>query len=130
MSLPELIPTSGRAHSPGERLLMQVLYGLHTLAWFSMGTLAVVALLLNYIRRGDEEDALYLAHHRYMISTFWWTLLWLLLLSPLWLLFLFPGWLAYLAVLFWYLYRCLKGWLRFNADRLPVDFPSDSASSP
>lgn len=68
-------------------MLMQVLYGLHTLAWFSMGTLAVVALLLNYIRRGDEVDAVYLAHHRYMIATFWWTLLWLLLLSPLWLLF-------------------------------------------
>ncbi len=129
MSLPELTPSPARAHSPGDRLLMQVLYGLHTLAWFSMGTLAVVALLLNYIRRGDEEDPLYLAHHRYMISTFWWTLLWLLLLSPLWLLFLFPGWLAYLAVLLWYLYRCLKGWLRFNADRWPADFPPDSASS-
>lgn len=130
MSLSELTPTPARPHSPGERLLMQVLYGLHTLAWFSMGTLAVVALLLNYIRRADEEDALYRAHHRYMISTFWWTLLWLLLLSPLWLLFLLPGWLAYFAVLLWYLYRCLKGWLRFNADRLPADFPLDSASSP
>ena len=130
MSLSELTPTPARPHSPGERLLMQVLYGLHTLAWFSMGTLAVVALLLNYIRRGDEEDALYRAHHRYMISTFWWTLLWLLLLSPLWLLFLLPGWLAYFAVLLWYLYRCLKGWLRFNADRPPADFPLDSASSP
>jgi uncharacterized membrane protein len=130
MSLPEVAQSSGRPHSAGERLLMQVLYGLHTLAWFSMGTLAVVALMLNYIRRGDESDPLYLAHHRFMIATFWWTLLWLLLLSPLWLLFLFPGWLAYLVVLLWYLYRCLKGWLRFNADRLPVDLPIDSASSP
>ncbi len=105
MSLPEVAQSSGRPHSAGERLLMQVLYGLHTLAWFSMGTLAVVALMLNYIRRGDESDPLYLAHHRFMIATFWWTLL-------------------------WYLYRCLKGWLRFNADRLPVDLPIDSASSP
>jgi uncharacterized membrane protein len=126
----EPVPDPGRPHSAGERLLMQVLYGLHTLAWFSMGTLAVVALLLNYIRRGDERDALYLAHHRYMISTFGWTLLWLVLFSPLWLLFVFPGWLAYLAVLLWYLYRCLKGWLRFNADRPPVDFFPEPASTP
>lgn len=115
--------------SSGDRMLMQVLYGLHTLAWFSMGTLAVVALLLNYIRRGDEVDAVYLAHHRYMIATFWWTLLRLLLLSPLWLLFFFPGWLAYLIVLLWYLYRCLKGWLRFNAGRPPAD-PSPQSLSP
>ena len=116
--------------SSGDRVLMHVLYGLHTLAWFSGGTMAVVALIINYIRRGDETDAMYQAHHRYMISTFWWTVLWLLLSAPLWLLFFLPGWLAYLAVLIWYLYRCLKGWLRFNADRLPVDLPIDSASSP
>ncbi|MFM7342341.1 MAG: DUF4870 family protein [Betaproteobacteria bacterium] len=125
MSPPEFTPI----RSSGDRMLMHVLYGLHTLAWFSMGTLAVVALLLNYIRRGDEVDAIYLAHHRYMISTFWWTLLWLLLFAPLWLLLVFPGWLAYLAVLLWYLYRCLKGWLRFNAGRPPVDPSLESLSS-
>lgn len=116
---------TGPTRSSGDRLLMQVLYGLHTLAWFSMGTLAVVALLLNYIRRGDETDELYLTHHRYMIATFWWTALWLLLSVPLWLLFVLPGWIAYFLVLLWYLYRCLKGWLRFNAGRLPIDPPID-----
>ncbi len=104
---------------------MQILYGLHTLAWFSGGTLAVVALVVNYIRRADELDPLYRQHHRYMISTFWWTLLWLVLLGPLWLLLIFPGWAAYFVVLLWYLYRCIKGWLRFNADRPPTDLPSD-----
>lgn len=98
---------------------MQVLYGLHTLAWFSAGTFAVVALIVNYIRRADEIEAMYLAHHRYMISTFWWTLGWLVLTSPLWLL-VFPGALAYTVVWFWYLYRCIKGWLRFNANRWPT----------
>ena len=107
--------------TPGDRLVMQILYGLHTLAWFSGGTLAVVALVVNYIRRADERDALWRAHHSYMIATFWWTLLWLVLLAPLWLLFIFPGWIAYFGVLLWYLFRCVKGWLRFNGERLPVD---------
>lgn len=111
--------------TPGDRLVMQILYGLHTLAWFSGGTLAVVALVLNYIRRADELDAHYRAHHSYMVATFWWTLLWLVLLAPLWLLFIVPGWIAYLGVLLWYLYRCIKGWLRFNGDRLPTDHPLD-----
>ena len=107
--------------TPGDRLVMQILYGLHTLAWFSGGTLAVVALVVNYIRRADERDALWRAHHSYMIATFWWTLLWLVLLAPLWLLFIVPGWIAYFGVLLWYLFRCIKGWLRFNGDRLTID---------
>ena len=66
-----------------DRTLMHVLYGLHTVAWMSMGTLAVIALVVNYIRRGDEPDPVYRTHHDYMIRTFWWTVFWLLLLSPL-----------------------------------------------
>ncbi|MES2979403.1 MAG: hypothetical protein V4731_13340 [Pseudomonadota bacterium] len=101
----------------GDRLVMQVLYGLHTLAWFSGGVFAVVALIINYLRRADEADPLYVEHHNYMISTFWWTLLWLVVLSPLWLFFLLPGMIAYGIVWLWYLYRCIKGWMRFNANR-------------
>jgi uncharacterized membrane protein len=104
----------------GDRLVMQVLYGLHTLAWFSGGMFAVVALIINYLRRADESSRLYIDHHNYMITTFWWTLLWLVLLSPLWLLFMVPGMVAYGVIWLWYLYRCIKGWLRFNDDRAPV----------
>lgn len=111
------------AKTPNDRLVMQILYGLHTLAWFSGGVFALVALIINYLRRADETDALYLAHHRFMIATFWWTLLWLVLLSPLWLLFIVPGAIAYALVWLWYLYRCLKGWLRFNDNRPPQDHP-------
>jgi uncharacterized membrane protein len=34
-----------------DRLVMQILYGLHTLAWFSGGVFAVVAQIINYLRR-------------------------------------------------------------------------------
>ncbi len=107
-----------------DRMVMHILYGLHTLAWFSGGVFAVIALIINYLRRSDETDPLYVAHHNFMISTFWWTLVWLVLLSPLWLFFFFPGMLAYAIVWFWYLYRCVKGWLRFNANRLPHNLAS------
>jgi uncharacterized membrane protein len=102
-----------------DRLVMQILYGLHTMAWFSGGVFAVVALIINYLRRADEVNQLYVAHHNFMISTFCWTLVWLVLLSPLWLFFIFPGMRAYGLVWLWYLYRCIKGWLRFNANRVP-----------
>jgi uncharacterized membrane protein len=117
MTFPELSDNAEKTSS--DRLIMQILYGLHTMAWFSGGVFAVVALIINYLRRADEVTPLYVAHHNFMISTFWWTLVWLVLLSPLWLFFLFPGMLAYALVWLWYLYRCIKGWLRFNANRPP-----------
>ena len=106
-----------RGKSSGDRTVMHVLYGLHTLAWFSGGVFAIIALIINYIRRGDETDALYVDHHNYMIRTFWWALLWFVVTSPLWFLFVVPGWIAWIIVGLWYLYRCIKGWLRFNDDK-------------
>jgi uncharacterized membrane protein len=106
----------------GDRTVMHVLYGLHTVAWLSMGMLAVVALIVNYIKRADEHDAVYASHHNYMIATFWWTVLWLVITGPLWLfmLLLLPlGPIAYAIIGLWYLYRCLRGWLRFTDGRTP-----------
>lgn len=121
MADPEVLdPLPPRGETP---LLMHVLYAMHTLSWITMGLMAVVALLANYIRAGDEPDPLYRAHHRYMIRTFWWTLLWLVLTSPLYLLFVMPGMLAHMAVGLWYLYRCLRGWLRFADRRWPQEPP-------
>ena len=107
------------AKTPADRSVMHVLYGLHTVAWASMGTLAVIALIVNYIKRADELDPLYLSHHNYMIATFWWTVLWLVVTGPLWFLIILPGAIAYTVIGLWYLYRCLRGWLHFNEDRLP-----------
>ena len=115
MNESNLIELDGKTSN--DRLVMHVLYGLHTLAWFSGGVFAVIALIINYLRRADESDALYVGHHDYMIATFWWTLLWLVVLSPLWLLFFLPGVIAYAIVWLWYLYRCIRGWMRFNAKR-------------
>jgi uncharacterized membrane protein len=106
--------------SPGSnRTVMHILYGMHTVAWASAGTLAVIALIVNYIARSDESDELFRSHHSYMISTFWWTVLWCVVTAPLYFLFYFPGAIAWSVVLFWYLYRCIKGWLRFANNRMP-----------
>jgi len=107
------------AKTSGDRTVMHVLYGMHTVAWASMGTLAVIALIVNYIKRADEHDPLYVSHHNYMIATFWWTVLWLVVAAPLWLLLFAPGAIAYTIIGLWYLYRCIRGWLRFAENRLP-----------
>jgi uncharacterized membrane protein len=102
-----------------DRSTMQVLYGLHTAAPFTLWSLSVIALIVNYVKRSDEADRLYTAHHNYMIRTFWWTLLWLALTGPLWFLLFFPGAVAWTLIGAWYIYRFLRGWLRFNDHRFP-----------
>lgn len=99
--------------------VMYVLYALHTVAWASMGTLAVIALIVNYIARSDEAQGLFREHHSYMIRTFWWTLLWLVVTTPLFFLLFMPGAFAWFIIGLWYLYRCIKGWLRFSNRRMP-----------
>jgi uncharacterized membrane protein len=112
--------TQFEVKTAGDRTVMHVLYALHTVAWASMGTLAVIALIINYIKRADEQDPIYARHHSYMISTFWWTVLWLVVTSPLYLLLVLPGAVAHGIVLLWYLYRCIRGWLRFTEGRPPL----------
>jgi uncharacterized membrane protein len=105
--------------STSNRGVMHILYGMHTISWASAGTLAVIALIVNYIARSDESEGLFREHHSYMIRTFWWTILWCALTSPLFLLLIAPGAFAWGAIGFWYLYRCIKGWLRFGNNRMP-----------
>lgn len=118
--MPETDYATLEDRTPQDRTVMHVLYGLHTVAPFTLWSLAVIALIVNYVRRGDERDPLYLAHHDYMIRTFWWAVLWLAVSSPLWLLLFFPGAIAWTVVGAWYLYRCIRGWVRFNDHRLPT----------
>ena len=96
-----------------------------TLAWATVGTLALIALVINSIRRQDDPNPLHRAHHRYMIRTFWWSLVWLVLSLPLFFLYVLPGLLAYAVVGIWYLYRSLKGWMRFADSRFPDNPPVD-----
>ena len=113
-----------QAKTPADRTVMHVLYGMHTVSPFTFWTLSLIALVVHYVKRADETDPVYLAHHNYMIRTVWWTALWLVLTTPLYLLLFLPGVLAWCVIGLWYLYRCLSGWLRFNDNRLPQDTAS------
>ena len=119
MSETDYVTLEDNGGQRGERTVMQVLYGMHTVAPFTLWSLSLIALVIHYVKRGDESDPLYVAHHTYMIRTVWWTLLWLVVSSPLWFLLIFPGAVAYTVIGAWYLYRCLRGWLRFNDNRFP-----------
>ena len=103
------------------RLLTHVLYGLHTLSFFSAGVFSVIAMVINYVKRDDLPDDFFRSHYRWQARSFWFTLLWLVLTLPLWILFVFPGWAAWTVIGLWYLYRFARGWWAFNDNRaMPV----------
>ncbi len=106
------------------RLVTHVMYALHTASWFSAGIFSVIAMIINYIKRPDLPDEFFRSHFRWQARSFWFTLLWLLVTSPLFILFVFPGVVAWTVVGLWYLYRFIRGWWSFTENRpmpLPVD---------
>lgn len=113
---------NGQAHVHGElRTLTHVLYGLHTLSWFSAGAFSVIAMIINYVKRPDLPSDFYRSHFSWQARSFWFTLLWLVVTAPLFLLFWFPGAVAWFVVGLWYLYRFVRGWLAFTGDKpMPV----------
>ena len=111
-----VIPGAQQRPREGLRTLTHILYGLHTLSWFSLGVFSVVAMFINYVKRDDLPNNFYLSHFRWQSRSFWFTVLWLVLALPLWILVI-PGWIAYVVIGLWYLYRFIRGWLAFADNR-------------
>lgn len=101
-------------------------YALHIIGpIISMGSLSVIALIINYIKRDNARGTLYESHMNWMIRTFWWTLFWIVVsfLPALILTVISFGLLSWLFVLpvIWYLYRMIKGVLRLQDNQpMPV----------
>ena len=102
-----------------ERTTLTIAYVLHVVGPFTAFLLNLAGLILNHIKAAETQNHYIRSHHVWMLRTFWWTLLWLVISSPLWFLLVFPGAIAYTIIGIWYLYRCLSGWLRFNDNRFP-----------
>ena len=121
----DVISTDGTLDRERQSLttLTHVMYGLHTVSWFSGGIFSVVAIIINYVKRPDLPDDFFRSHFRWQARSFWFTVLWLILASPLWLLLFFPGAVAYTVIGLWYLYRFIRGWLSFSEKR-PMPMPA------
>lgn len=105
---------------PSLRNMTHVAYGLFALGFVSAGLLGIAtlaAVVLLYLKRQDTAGTYYAAHFDWLLSTFWWGLLWLAISAILALIFI--GWLGVLATVVWVLYRLIKGWLALLEGRAP-----------
>ncbi|OTG86861.1 DUF4870 family protein [Acinetobacter sp. ANC 3813] len=113
------------------RSLTIALYVLYIVAIFSAGLLAVVALVINYVKRSAVQGSIFESHFTWQIRTFWWYLFWnIMAFVPFFFLFFtgenpnaFAG-VAFGASAFcvaviglswiWIVYRAIKGLIRVN----------------
>ncbi len=105
------------------RRLTLVTYVLYALAWFN-GLTAVIAVIINYVKRDDARGTLYESHFTWQIRTFWWSLAWALLgfITS----FILVGFAILFGAAIWSIYRIVKGWLYWN-DRKPLPLPVSAA---
>ncbi|MDA0190650.1 MAG: hypothetical protein OSW77_10085 [Proteobacteria bacterium] len=120
----------------GARAWCHVIYALHAfsvltalfgaasvIGAFLIGWPSIVAVILNYVKRGEVAGSWLDSHFRWQIRTFWFCLLWALVAIALGLTLIgLPLTFFILAVVtVWLIYRVARGWLALNGRRpLPV----------
>ena len=82
---------------------------------------SIVAVILNYVKRGDARGTWIASHYRWQIRTFWFTLLWALLgwVLAITIIGAVVGVPILIALTLWLIYRIGRGWLRLR-DRQPM----------
>jgi uncharacterized membrane protein len=116
--------------------LTHVIYGLHAASLltgilgaatvvfaFLLGWPSIIAVILNYVKRGEARGTWLDSHFRWQIRTFWFGLLWVALCGVFIAATLGVGlliaWLPLAVVGLWFIYRIARGWLRL-VDRRPA----------
>ncbi len=94
--------------------LVTVIYGLYALTWF-FGVSAIVAVIMNYIKRDEAAGTWLESHFLWQVRTFWYGLLWAVIGGMT--LFFGIGWIILMVNVVWCIYRIVKGWLNLNDNK-------------
>ena len=94
--------------------LTTLIYALYA-ASFLIGITAIVAIVMNYIKKEDVAGTFLESHFRWQIRTFWFGMLWGMLGAITFVLVI--GWFVLIVNGIWIIYRIAKGWLRLNDNK-------------
>lgn len=93
------------------KTITTVVYALQALSFF-WGVPALVAIIINYVKRDDARGTVYESHFDWQIRSFWWGLLWSVI--GLLLAVVLVGFLVMFIAWIWMVYRVVKGWLKLT----------------
>ena len=133
MNTPLPYPTAPRASLI---TLTHIIYGLHAfsaltgllssafiLTAFLTGWPSIIAVILNYLKRDAVYGSYLESHFRWQIRTFWFALIWLIVMILLFVTLIgIPfAWILGVLTGLWVLYRIVRGWLRLvDAKPMPL----------
>jgi uncharacterized membrane protein len=100
------------------KTLTWAIYGLYA-ASFLVGITSIVAIILNYVKRGDVAGTFLESHFRWQIRTFWIGLIVGIIGCVLMLVLI--GWLVILADMVWMIYRLVIGAVKLNENQPIVE---------
>lgn len=89
-----------------------IVYGLYALGLFLGGVPTIIGLIMAYVRRSDYAGTIYGQHLGFLIRTFWYGVLWVLIGGLLALFYI--GFIVMAVVGIWYIYRIVRGFLYMN----------------
>lgn len=109
----------------------QAIYALHALSLligiigaatvigsFLIGWPSIIAVILNYVKRGEVRGTWLETHFSWQIRTFWFGALWVALCAAFVLMTLGIGilvaWIPLVGVSLWFIYRIVRGWMALN----------------
>ncbi|MGZ5830968.1 MAG: DUF4870 family protein [Telluria sp.] len=98
----------------------RLLYIAHGVCFFfSLGTLNLIPLIINYIKRPEANGTFVYSHHSWMIRSLWFYWLWFVVGWILFAtLFLIPlAWLVWAVAWLWEAYRLVRGFIDLNSNR-------------
>ena len=100
-----------------ERTFILACYILHLVGAIS-ALPSIIGLILNYLKRADAGESLG-THHSWMIRSFWWALLWVIV-GYATIIFVI-GWLILGLSWLWYIYRHVRGLINLvNGEPMPA----------
>ncbi len=116
------------------KTLTFILYALYIIAIASAGILAVIALIINYVKMDSVRCTIFESHFKWQIRTFWWYLIWNIIAFIPFIFLFFTGQNATafasialgagtfcLSVIglswVWIVYRAIRGIIALNDDK-------------
>jgi uncharacterized membrane protein len=103
--------------------LMGVLGTAFVLTAFLTGWPSIIAVIINYIKRGEVRGTYLDSHFGWQLRTFWYALLWVLVIGLLIMTLIgIPiAWILAIIVGIWVLYRIIRGWMTLSSRKpMPV----------
>ena len=102
-------------------LLIGILGAATVVGSFLTGWPSIIAVILNYVKRGETRGTWLESHFRWQIRTFWYGLLWISLCVMFIIVSFGIGiifaWLPIFVVGIWFIYRIVRGWIALSAGR-------------